>query len=194
MPRKLFRRLLPDPRRLRESRALAWLGPALHHPRVWHVSRGGISLGVAIGLFFGLMVPVAQMPAAAAAAILLRGNLPMAVVSTLITNPFTFAPIYYFAYRIGVLLTGVEQPGIDDAYFATDTRELAGWFEIWSERLVRLGKPLFVGSLVLAASLAVASYLAVSGLWRASTLRAWRRRGSASSRSRVPSGSSHHRE
>ncbi|HSD74683.1 MAG TPA: DUF2062 domain-containing protein [Steroidobacteraceae bacterium] len=194
MPRELLRRLLPDPRRLREHRAVAWLGPALHHPRVWHISREGISLGVAIGLFFGVMVPIAQIPAAAATAILLRGNLPMAVLSTLITNPFTFAPIYYLAYRIGVLLTGAEQPGIGDAYFSADTRELTSWLEIWSERLVRLGKPLFVGTFVLATSLSIAGYFTVSGLWRVSTLRAWRRRGSTPSRSREPSSASRERE
>lgn len=178
MPRKLFRRVLPDPRRVREHPLIAWLGPSLHHPRLWHVSREGISLGVAIGVFFGVMVPIAQMLTAAVAAIALRANLPTAVASTLITNPFTFAPLYYLAYRIGVLLTGAAEPtSPPDAFFEADARALAGWFDVWSERLLRLGKPLLVGSFVLACSLSLAGYFAVSGLWRALTLRAWRRRG-----------------
>lgn len=180
MPRKLLRRLLPDPRRVREHPLLAWLGPALHHPRLWHVSREGISLGVAIGTFFGVMVPIAQMLAAAVAAIALRANLPIAVVSTLITNPFTFAPLYYFAYRIGLLLTGAVEPvSVTDVSFEADARELASWLDVWSERLVRLGKPLLVGSFVLACSLSLAGYFAVSGLWRVLTLRAWRQRNRA---------------
>ena len=106
MPRKLLRRLLANSRAIREHRLLGWFGPALHHPRIWHVSRQGISLGVAIGVFFGVMVPIAQIPAAAAAAIVLRANLPAAALSTLVTNPLTFAPIYYLAYRIGTMLSG----------------------------------------------------------------------------------------
>ena len=35
-------------------------------------------------------------------------NVPAAVSSTLVSNPLTFAPIYYLAYRTGLLVTGDE--------------------------------------------------------------------------------------
>ncbi|MDA8260902.1 MAG: hypothetical protein M0Z99_35580, partial [Betaproteobacteria bacterium] len=34
MPER-FRRFLPDPHTLRQHRALRWMGPMLHHPRLW---------------------------------------------------------------------------------------------------------------------------------------------------------------
>ncbi|TXC67466.1 DUF2062 domain-containing protein [Piscinibacter aquaticus] len=73
------------------------MGPALHHPRLWHLNRRGVALGLALGLFFGLLIPIAQIPLAGGAAVLLRANVPMAVASTLVTNPVTFGPVYYAA-------------------------------------------------------------------------------------------------
>ncbi len=163
---------------MREHRLLAWMGSSLHHPRLWHVSREGIARGAAIGFFFGFLVPIGQIPLAAIAAFALHANLPMAIATTLITNPFTFAPIYYFAYRVGLLLTGAEQvPMIDAHVFDADTQQVAGWFDLWSDRVVRLGKLLFIGLVVLACSSAAISYFAIGWLWRVLTMREWRRRG-----------------
>lgn len=86
---------LPTQDSLRTNRWLRWMGPIMNHPRLWHFSRKGIAMGVAVGIFFGLLVPVAQMPISAAFAVMLRANLPMAVASTFVTNPVTFGPVYY---------------------------------------------------------------------------------------------------
>jgi uncharacterized protein (DUF2062 family) len=56
---------------------------------------------MALGFFFGLLVPLAQIPLSAAAAVTLRANVPAAVASTLVTNPVTFGPLYYAAWRLG---------------------------------------------------------------------------------------------
>lgn len=182
MPRKLLRRWLPSPERIRQVRVLAWLGPSLHHPRLWHVSREGIALGLALGVFFGLLIPFGQIPAACALAIALRANLPMAAVGTLITNPFTFAPIYYCAWRIGTQLLGVDMPvALTEEAFEAGA-EAGGWVSVWSGRIMALGKPLLAGLALMAIVLSVASYFAVHGLWRLSTLRAWRRRSWARGR------------
>ena len=90
----MLKSLLPTHDSIKKSRLLSWLGPRIHDPSLWHVNRRAVARGVAIGAFFGLMVPVAQIPAAAIASLLLRGNLWIAAVSTLVSNPFTYAPIY----------------------------------------------------------------------------------------------------
>jgi uncharacterized protein (DUF2062 family) len=36
-------------------------------------------------------------------AVLLRANLPVAAMATLVSNPFTFAPIVVLAYQTGVI-------------------------------------------------------------------------------------------
>jgi len=182
MPRKLFRRWMPDPKKLREQRWLAWLHPWLHHPHLWHVSREGIARGAAIGGFFGLLLPIGQIPTAAVVAILLRANLPMAAVGTFVTNPFTFAPIYFFAYKIGLLLMGSEDtlqtapielaanPGEHIGWFTRD------WFEFWYQRIVIMGKPLFVGLLTVSILFSALSYFAIHWFWRMHTVNAWRDR------------------
>lgn len=182
MPRKLLRRLLPDPNRVREHRWLAWLGPSLHHPRVWHISRKGIALGTAIGLFFGMLSPIAQMPLAGAFAITLRANLPMALAGTFITNPFTFAPLYYLAYRLGMVLIGGD-PSADPTALSFDFSALqfADWFDTWPQHLMNFGKPLLAGLLVMASGFALAGYFSVHWIWRVLIVRAWRQRSQPNS-------------
>ena len=188
-PWRRLARWVPDTQRLLASRWLRWLGPRLHHPRLWHVNRRGIALGIGVGLFFGLLVPVAQIPLSAIAAVALRANLPTAVASTLVTNPITFAPVYVFAYHVGAAILGVDvPPGLDAAAEAqtelplalADTG-LAGWLAGWWARLAGAGKPLVVGLAVLACVGGLLGYLVVSWGWRARTvaLRRSRRRGGA---------------
>ncbi len=160
---------------LREHRSVAWLGPALHHPRVWHLTRRGVALGVAVGLFFGLLVPVGQILFAAAAAVVLRANLPVAALSTLVTNPFTFPPIYFAAYRLGHWLLGGD-PTLTEEALAEKMVVDAGWLQLWLDRMVTVGRPLLLGLTILATSLSVTAYVVVDQLWRLIALQAWRRR------------------
>jgi uncharacterized protein (DUF2062 family) len=170
-----LRAWLPRPHRLRESRAVAWLGPALHHPRVWHFTRRGVALGVAVGVFFGLLVPVGQIAFAAAAAVVLRANLPVAAISTLVTNPFTFVPIYFAAYRLGHWLLGGD-PVLTEEGLARTIEVDTWWLRVWVDRMVNVGRPLVLGLCVFAVGLSAAGYLVVDQLWRLLAWRAWRRR------------------
>ena len=171
-----FRRYLPDPHTLREHRMLRWIGPALHHPRLWHVNRRGIALGIAIGVFFGLLIPVAQIFFAAVAALFLRANIPAAVGSTLITNPFTFAPVYYAAYHLGVWMLGYADVPVVEVDIDKVAAKTTTGIALWMDRLATVGAPLALGLLTLAASLSVLIYFAVHWTWRIRIMRAWRRR------------------
>lgn len=147
-----LRQLLPSAEALRANRWLRWLGPALHHPKLWHLSRRGMALGMALGFFFGLLIPLAQIPLSVAAAVALRANVPVAVASTLVTNPVTFGPIYYAAWRVGSTILG--EP-VDTAPPPPDTvtqDEPSGesWWRTTSRRVLGVGKPLLVGLAVLA--------------------------------------------
>ncbi len=160
---------------MREHRAVAWLGPALHHPRVWHVSRRGIALGAAIGVFFGLLIPLGQIVFAAVLAVLLRANLPAAALTTLVTNPFTVAPIYFAAYRLGQALLGGDVTLTEEAIARTLEVETGG-LRLWLERAITVGRPLFLGLLIVAVAAAGATYVAIDQTWRMMALSAWRRR------------------
>lgn len=172
---KFFKRFMPDPDRLGNTWGLRWLGPALKHPRLWHFSRRGIAIGLALGIFFGLLIPIAQIPFSAAFAVLLRANVPTAVASTLVTNPVTFGPIYFLAYRVGAALLGeeAEPPPMPDA--EPEGEASLSMAEIW-DKITGLGKPLVLGLGIFAVAGGIGAYLLVTWIWRIRVWWAWRQR------------------
>lgn len=182
--RDRFRRWVPDRERLESSRWLRWAAPWLGHPALWRWSRRGVALGVALGVFFGLLVPLAQIPLSAAAAIVLRANLPVAAASTLITNPVTFVPLYYAAWRVGSWVTGDSAPPADPDMLSLRAADASWW-----ERVAALGKPLLVGLSLMAGAAGAAAYGLVSLLWRWSVWRRQRaRKGGRSAAAGVAEG------
>jgi uncharacterized protein (DUF2062 family) len=147
----------------------------LHHPNLWHLNRHSVAGGVAIGMFSGLVPGPFQMLTAAILAVPLRVNLPVALATTLYTNPLTIGPLYVIAYWIGTLVV----PG-DGAPFSHppefDWSNLGAWLRASLEWMLTLGKPLAVGLVVLAVGLAIAGYVVVQLAWRAQVVVAWRRR------------------
>jgi uncharacterized protein (DUF2062 family) len=123
-----------------------------------------VSGAVAIGLFSGLVPGPLQMLTALLLAIPLRKNIPVALVTTLYTNPFTIVPLYLLAYAYGELLIPGDRPA------------LVAPLEISWDWMVSLGKPLAVGLIALAGTLALLGYVAVQLIWRAYVVAAWRAR------------------
>ncbi|EXI80882.1 MAG: hypothetical protein AW10_01495 [Candidatus Accumulibacter appositus] len=156
-----WRALIPTREQIGSNRWLRWLAPYLGHPKLWHWSRRGVALGVGIGVFFGLLIPIAQIPFAAAAAVILRANLPAAAASTLVTNPITFAPVYFAAYKIGAWVTGEKLEPPAAAAGTTPADANAG---IW-RRITALGTPLVVGLAITASLIGLASYVLTSAGW-----------------------------
>ncbi|GAB4217615.1 MAG: DUF2062 domain-containing protein [Rhodoferax sp.] len=178
-PRQGWRRWIPSRQTLTQNRWLRWAAPWLGHASLWSWSRRGVALGVALGVFFGLLIPLAQIPVTAAAAIVLRANLPAAAASTLITNPVTFAPVYYGAYRLGVWVTGGTGPApVAHGASGPDTGHTGAW-----ARMKALGKPLLVGLVIMATAAGLLTYALVSLAWRWHTTWRWLRRQPAPGRS-----------
>jgi uncharacterized protein len=171
---------LPSPDTVRQNRWLRWMGPVLNHPRLWHFSRKGIALGMALGVFFGLLIPVAQIPFSAGLAVVLRANVPMAVASTLVTNPVTFGPVYYGAYHLGVWVLGKESKSLPIALQPSHLDESVSdrsWSEsisAWFQKISTVGKPLAVGLVILAFVFGFLVYALVSLIWVLKTR--WSRR------------------
>ena len=167
-------RWLPRAETLRANRWLRWLGPSLYHPRLWHLSRRGVALGMALGFFFGLLIPLAQIPLSAAAAVALRANVPAAVASTLVTNPLTFGPIYYAAWRVGSALLG-EPPTAEHAPAEreVDAAESESWWATAKRRILGVGKPLLLGLAILATAVGLVTYFLVLAAWKLAVL--WKR-------------------
>lgn len=150
---------------LRHARWAGIFGGALRRRRLWHLSRKGVARGAAIGVSCGLLFPIAQIPVAVATAVLAGANVPVAAAATLVTNPITFAPIYYGAYRIGSRLTGQPPGTLQPADLEPHEQSVEGWWRLMWERVARLGKPLVVGLAVLAVTGGTLVYLVADGLW-----------------------------
>ncbi len=176
MPRKFFRKYLPSHEAVRSNRHLARFGGFLQHPNLWHLNRRSVAGGVAIGLFSGLVPGPFQMLAAALLAVALRMNLPVALATTLYTNPFTIGPLYVLAYMIGRLLMGGGGAALS-APPELEWSQLGASLDLFLRWVLSMGAPLAVGLVALALGLAALGYICVQIGWRAYVIRAWRKRG-----------------
>ena len=170
--RKWFKQISPDRESLLGNR---WLRPVAHrltHPEIWHFNRRNVARGVALGLFVGFILPIGQIVVAALLAASARGNLLVAAMATLITNPFTFPPIYYAAFRTGSFLLN---PLVAEGSTAepVDERQAGSMLEM----LTSASLPTMFGLLLFATLSAAAGFGAVHVAWRLSLRRQWRRRG-----------------
>ena len=171
----MLERFLPTRDAITQSRMLRWLGPRIHDPLLWHVNRRSVARGVALGVFFGLMIPIAQIPAAAIASLMLRGNLWIAAVSTLVSNPLTYGPLYYFAYRLGAGVIGTRTPAdltADDV--ERPMRMIDSLAQAWAW-ITGIGQPLLLGMLIMAVTGAFIAYWGTQLVWRMRVTAKWRR-------------------
>ena len=174
MARKLLKRILPEQETIEQNKLLRALGPWVLHPAVWTLHRRSVAGGVAAGLFCGLFPAPFQMLGAAIASFLFHWNLPVAVATTLYTNPITFIPLYVVALKIGIALlnaivpaqqlggtTVAAFPPPPDFEWAAPLQS----FVALGEWALGMGWPLIVGVFTLAAGLAVMGYLVTRIGW-----------------------------
>lgn len=176
MPRKHFRKYLPTHTSIREHRWLGRFGGLLQHPNLWHLNRHSVAGGVAVGLFAGLVPGPLQMLTAAVLSIPLHVNLPVALLVTLYTNPLTIVPLYLVAYEYGSLLLGAHGGRATIPTFEMDWLHIVDSMRSLLDWALSLGRPLLVGLVALALTLAAVGYFGVKIAWRLHVTLAWRAR------------------
>lgn len=147
---------MPDSHAVMHNRWVAKLGPRIKEPNLWHFNRRSVSAGLFAGVFSAFMPPGMQLLMAIPLAVVLRGNLAVAFGSTWITNPFTYVPVYFFCYKLGLWLTGRD----------ADIRPRQFHLESLAGDLFNVGWPLLVGCTLSALVFGGLSYLIVRVLWR----------------------------
>ncbi|MER2543162.1 MAG: DUF2062 domain-containing protein [Candidatus Accumulibacter phosphatis] len=176
--RRFLQKYLPEREVIHRNLYLRPFQASLLHPRLWHLNRHSAAGAVAVGLFCGLIPGPLQMIGAAIGALILRVNLPLALLVTLYSNPLTIIPLYLLAYQLGRLLTGDSTGFIVPPEFRITA--ITGWAEeVWLW-MFAVGKPLAAGLVALAIILAVLGYLATQVAWRLYLANARRRRRSGS--------------
>ena len=175
MPRKFVRRFLPSLDSVRANRHIARLGPWIQHPNLWHLNRRSVAGGMAAGLFAGLIPgsnPV-QFTAGALLAIAGRVNLPISVLVTIYSNPFTIVPLYYVAFKLGQLVLLQDESPLPSFAFGLEGKGFGEWIPTALHWIATVGKPLVVGLPILALLLALVGYYAVDWAWRLYVHCAW---------------------
>lgn len=161
MPRKFFRRL-SAPYRGNRASEVWYLKPfhvLLSHPVYFSINRRAVTGAVALGMFIGVLPFVGHTPVAAAAALLLRVNLPVAILSVWVGNPLTYAPIFYGEYRLGAFLLDLPH---------SEWSLGMPWHEL-VEQLAATWRPLWLGAVVGGFMLAGVGYAVSNTIWRLTT-------------------------
>ena len=158
MPRRFFRKFALKREQLRDQWWVAPFDHLLHDPNLWSIRRQSVVPAFALGLFVAYFPFPGHMLTASLLAILLRVNVPVAAVTTLISNPLTMGPMFYVGFEVGrIILRQPPRPFEFEMSFA--------WL---AERFETIWQPMLVGCLLLGATLALIGYVGLGILWRVS--------------------------
>lgn len=167
MPKIFFKKIAAHGAEAARSPGLAkFFGRALNNPNLWHLNRYSVSWAVSVGLFMAYVPVPFQMLLAAAAALGIGCNLPIAVALVWISNPITMPLLFYSAYVLGAWVLGIHAG--DPAFELSVDWLLTQLGGIW--------QPFLLGCLIFGLSLAILGNLAVRLMWRIQVSQAWQRR------------------
>ncbi len=167
MPRKIFRRWLPDPQRITNHRGLRWLGPAIADPYLFHINRTSVSKSFLIGVFCCYLPLPGQTLIAALLALSFRSNLPLAVALIWISNPVTMPAMFYLSYKFGTWVLGTPESSNFNFELSWD------WVVAQGSNIIL---PLFTGSLIFGLVLGLSSFFVIRYLWRWKVIKNWEKR------------------
>ncbi len=100
---------------------------------------------------------------AASAALFYRANLPVSLMLVWVSNPITIPPLFYFAYRVGLLLMQGTVPTA--AFDFSIDGLMSGLSNTW--------EPFLLGCVVLASVSSCVGYFGINALWRYSVIKKW---------------------
>ncbi|MBL1140998.1 MAG: DUF2062 domain-containing protein [Proteobacteria bacterium] len=164
--RNLIKRYLPHKDHFHKQSGIQVFSDYLHDPNIWHVHKRSSAGGAAIGVFCAFIPFPVQMLSSAALAIIFRMNLPIAVLSSFVSNPITIPPLFFFTYRLGVNILGIKEKNVDFS-FSWD------WF---GNTLIHIWEPLLLGCFIMGTISSVLTYLLVRLIWRFSAIAKWEKR------------------
>jgi len=156
MPRRFFRKFAFKRHQLVENRLVAPFQHFLHDQELWGIRRKTVLPAVAWGIFVAFLPIPGHVLVSVLGSLLIRCNIPVAAVSTFISNPLTIGPMFYFSYRAGASLLGIE-PGP----FAIELS--LAWL---GSTFMSIWQPLILGSVLVGTISAVIAYVFLDVLWR----------------------------
>lgn len=172
MAKEIIKRYMPDPDKVKQHKHLQFLGEQLHEPNLWHLNRHSVARAFAVGLFVAWLPIPGQLVVVALVALYFRANMAISVALVWLTNPLTWVPLFYFAYRVGLKLLNMA-PRAEDFEFTMDN-VMTHLDAIWA--------PLLSGCLLLSTTFALAGYFGIQYFWRWYVTNKWQHRKEARER------------
>ena len=149
--KKTLKRFSPK----QEDINLGWLNKHLHNPDLWKWNKRTISKAFAIGLFCAFLPLPLHTLLAAALAVAFSSNILLSMGLVWINNPLTMVPIYYYIYKLGSHIIGIEiDPNFQftiDNFMGSFTSTLTA---IW------------VGGLIISTISAIIGYITILAIYK----------------------------
>jgi len=156
-------RNMPTREQLARSRWVKPFAGRVLRSELWRFTRRSVPRGVALGMLVGIIVPFGQILFASLLCLPVRANVPVASLTTFVTNPVTTPLIWVVAYKVGSWLLQVDAmtvvAPVNSAIQHSQFDDMLQW--LTGATLVTA-----FGLVVVAVIAAALSYLATSFAWR----------------------------
>lgn len=103
-----IQRNMPTREQMESSRVMRPFAARVLRSELWRFTRRSVPRGVALGMLVGIIVPFAQILFASLLCLPVRANVPIAALTTFVTNPFTTPFIWVAGYNIGAWMLRVD--------------------------------------------------------------------------------------
>ena len=154
-----LRKHLPTAKEIQQYRYLHIFGDTLKQPDLWKFNRQSTAKGIAIGVFCAFLpMPFEMIPAIFMAA-MIGGNLPFAVAGVWLSNPLTWVPLYTPCYLLGAKILGLAPVALSKISIFQ-----LGWHYV----------ALWMGCLIVGATLSISLHFIISFIWRSQARTRWR--------------------
>jgi len=158
------RRNMPTREQMERNRLIRPFAHRVLRSELWRFTRRSVPRGVALGMLVGIIIPFAQILFASLLSFTVRANVPVAALTTFVTNPFTTPLLWLFAYKVGSWMLHVDAMTIvapvNTAIERTELQDALQW--LTGATLVTA-----FGLIIIAVIASALSYLVTSLVWRA---------------------------
>ena len=166
--RNQFKRYIPHRESISSNSIIRLFDEYLHDPNIWHIHRRSSAGGAAIGVFCAFIPIPIQTLSAAALAILFRMNLPIAILFSFLANPITVPFIFFYSYKLGSILFGLEENQITS--IIPENTTIIEWF---NTIFLNIWEPLLTGCLILGLISSSVTYFLIRLIWRIGAVVKW---------------------
>jgi len=158
-----IQRNMPTRAQMEKSRVMRPFAKRVLRSELWRFTRRSVPRGVALGMLVGIIVPFAQILFAALLSAPLRANVPVAALTTFVTNPFTTPLLWGAGLWLGSFLLRLDAATVvapvNKAMERTELQEALVW-------LTQKGLEMAFGLVVIAIVASAISYLITVLVWR----------------------------